>query len=134
MLKIHETIRPDGSLAPIHLGFADGSLAIVSDEGTFALPEGALEAVLARFGAPLDRAEGLIPVGTLDLGDRGILRHVRHLGRWDVIARDYLVLERVSGPGAEASCALATTVAGALQHLGRASRPATLAARSDDLC
>jgi hypothetical protein len=131
MLKIHETTRSDGSLAPIHLGFVDGSLAILSDEGTFALPAGALEAVLVRFGAPLDRREDLIPIASLDLGDGGILRHVRHLGRWDVIARDYLVLERGSGPGAEARCAIATTVAGALQHLGRAARRAIAPSAAD---
>jgi hypothetical protein len=54
----------------------------------------------------------------LDLGDGRVLRHIRHLGRYDVIARDYLTY---SVPTQEPLCALATTVAGALAHLGRAA-------------
>jgi hypothetical protein len=121
VLKIHETTRPDGSLGEVRLGFVDGVLAIASDEGTFALPEGALAAVLQRFGAPLDPAETLVAVASLDLGEGRTLRHVRHLARWDVIARDWLVLEGPASEGAaETRCAMATTVAGALQHLARA--------------
>ena len=47
-----------------------------------------------------------------------VLRHVRHLAIYDVIARDYLVYE---APHREPMCALATIVAGALGHLGRAA-------------
>jgi len=118
MLKIHETTKPDGELAPIFLVLEDGVLAITSDEGTFALPEGALDAVMTRFGGPLEPSEQLMPVATLDLGSGKALRHVRHLARYDVIARDYIVYET---PDREPVCALATTLAGALGHLGRAA-------------
>jgi hypothetical protein len=122
VLKIHETTRTDGSLAPTALFVEDGVVGLQSDEGVFALPDGALEAVMARFGKPLEPSEQLIPVAVLDLGDGRRLRHVRHLAAWDVIARDWLVLEIA---GEEPLCALATTVAGALGHLARAAAERT---------
>lgn len=116
-LKIHETTSPDGALVPVLLVVQDGALGVASDAGVFALPDGALAAVMARFGKPLERSERVALVGALDLGGGRVLRHVRHLARYDVIARDYLVYEVA---GEEPVCALATTVAGALEHLGRA--------------
>lgn len=118
-LKIHETTSPDGALVPVLLVVQDGALGVASDAGVFALPDGALAAVMARFGKPLERSERVALVGALDLGGGRVLRHVRHLARYDVIARDYLVYE-VAVAGEEPVCALATTVAGALEHLGRA--------------
>jgi len=101
----------------VFLRLEDGVLAIVSDDGTFALADGSLDAVMAKFGAPLEPGERLAEMGTLDLGGGCALRHVRHLARYDVIARDYLIYDV---PGREPRCALATTVAGALAHLGSA--------------
>jgi hypothetical protein len=95
----------------------DGVMVIRSDEGAFELPDGALDAVMARFGKPLDSSERVSEVDAMAIGQGRVLRHVRHLARWDVIARDHLVYE---ADGCEPVCALATTVAGALQHLGRA--------------
>jgi len=118
-MKVHEVTRSDGSLAPVYVSVDDGAIAIESDEGIFPLPEGALEAVMSRFGRPLESGERLVEVSSVDLGGGCVLRHVRHLARYDVIARDYLVYSR---EGAEPTCALATTVAGALAHLGRAAR------------
>lgn len=118
MLKIHETTTPSGEISAIFLRRADGALAIVRQDGVFALPEGGLEAVMSRFGKPLDPASRVMPVDALALdGDRA-LRHVRHMAHYDVIALDYLVYD---APGAEPLCALATTVAGALEHLARAA-------------
>jgi len=94
----------------------------VSEESTLPLPDCALDHVMRRFGGPLDPAQPLAEVGTLDIGEGRVLRHVRHLARYDVIARDYVTY---SVPGHEALCALATTVAGALAHLGRAYRDRT---------
>lgn len=119
MLKVHETTTPSGELSPVSLRFDAGVLAIVDAEGSFALPHGALEAVMARFGAPLDGDQSVTRVATLELGDGRILQHVRHLGRFDVIAKDYLVYD---APGQGPLCALATTVSGALGHLARAAR------------
>jgi hypothetical protein len=118
MLKVHETTTASGALSAVFLRYECGVLEIVSADGAFALPEGALDAVMVRFGAPVDPDAELAHVATLDLGSPRALRHVRHLARYDVIARDYLVYQRANG---ELLCALATTVAGALDHLGRAS-------------
>jgi hypothetical protein len=116
VLKIHEATTARGALSSVFLAFSEGGLAIVNDDGTFALPEGALGAVMARFGAPFDPASSVAVVATLDLEKGHVIRHVRHLAAYDVIARDYIVYD---APGAESLCALATTVAGALDHLGR---------------
>jgi hypothetical protein len=121
MLKIHETITAGGEPATVYLTVEEGGLALVADRERFALADVALDAVMVRFGAPLEPAERLSEVATLDLGGGRALRHVRHLGRFDVIARDYLVHDV---PGREPLCALATTVAGALFHLGRATAAA----------
>lgn len=109
MMKIHET-----GAATVHLDAdEDGSIAVVLADGRFALPAGAIAAVMKRYGAPLDAAETLVDVASLPV-DGEVLRHVRHKEIWDVIARDYLVLGDL--------CVLATHVAGALEHLGRANR------------
>ncbi len=117
MLKIHETTAISGELVPIFLRLHGGVLEIVADVGALALPTGAVDAVMKRFGAPLDSDAPVARIGRLDLGNGRALFHVRHLAKYDVIARDYLVYE---GAGAEPLCALATTVAGALFHLARA--------------
>lgn len=121
-MKVHESTSPDGQLLPVFLVLDEGGLGITAEEATLPLPEGALAAVMARFGAPLepDEAPKLVDVDRLDLGEGRTLRHVRHLAQWDVIARDYLVYD--AHDGSEPSCALATTVTGALQHLARAAR------------
>jgi hypothetical protein len=118
MLKIDETITASGQPATVHLTTDIGGLAIVADGERLALADVALDAVMLRFGAPLEPAEPIAEVARLDLGGGRALRHVRHLGRYDVIARDYLVYDV---PGRESLCALATTVAGSLVHLGRAA-------------
>ncbi len=118
-LKIHEVTRDDGGLSPVHLVVAgDGAMSLASDDDreASALPEGALEAVMRRYGAPLEDGAKTTTVAAIDLRDGRSLRHVRHLARFDVIARDYLVYE---APDREPLCAMATTVAGALDHLAR---------------
>jgi N12 class adenine-specific DNA methylase len=118
MLKIHEVTRDDGSLEAISLRRRGNELELVRDDESLALPSLALTKVMARFGAPLDPSADLVEVASLELAGGARIRHVRHLARFDVIARDFLVYE---APGAEPLCALATTVAGALEHLARAS-------------
>ncbi len=119
MLKVHESTTARGDLSPVYVRDDGGALVVVTAEGDFPLPDGALDAVMARYGKPLEPGEALAGVATLDLGAGRALRHVRHLARFDVIARDYLVYDR---PDGEALCALATTVAGALEHLARAAQ------------
>ncbi len=113
----------------IHEG-GGGSVELSVEEGRLVLREGStvtelsplgpalLERVFARYGLPLDPARPLgggHPVARLEVGHARIV-HVRHKEIGDVIAKDYLVLERASGEPA-ASCALATHIAAALQHL-----------------
>lgn len=116
-LKIHEFTKSSGELGGVFLRTHERSLLLVDDEGEYTLPTGALRAVMKRFGGPLERSERVVEVGALSLGDGASLRHVRHLARYDVIAKDFLVFETSD---AEPLCALATTVAGALAHLARA--------------
>ena len=119
MLKIHEFIAPSGELTGVFLLVSGTSLLLSSDEGELALPDGALVAVMKRYGAPFDaeassqrQAELLLP------GDAKLV-HVRHLAGYDVVARDYLVLEQA---GQEPLCAMATGVAAALRYLGLSAR------------
>lgn len=118
MFKIHEFSGPSGELSVVCLREREGALEIVSEAQTWALPPGALRAVLTRFGAPFDPEAPSARVAVMTLTTGEVLCHVRHLAGYDVIARDYIVYE---GPDTGAMCAMATTVAAALMHLGRAT-------------
>jgi len=122
MLKVREFTDETGALSAVFLVHRAGALAIVNDRDTTALPAGALAAVMSRYGAPFDPEAPISVVAALALGDGQILRHVRHLAGYDVIARDYLVYEAA---GAEPLCALATTVARALERLAAVVRART---------
>ena len=113
-MKIHETYDANGVLSEVFVTCEGARLLLVEQRGTFVVPDGAMDAVMKKFGAALDPDASVMEVATLDLPDGARLRHVRHRATFDVIARDYLVYER---PDAPASFALATTVAGALAHL-----------------
>ena len=80
------------------------------------LPDGALDAVMRRFGKPLEGGQTPPAEETLDLGEGRTLVRFRFLRRYDVIARDYLVF---SAPGGEPLCEMATAVTAALHHLAR---------------
>ena len=117
MFKIHEFSSAEGKLSSVYLRSAGQLLEVVSEDGVWRLPQGALRAVLARFGAPFDSDARVSAIASLELSGGEVLRHVRHLAGYDVIARDYIVYE---APESEALCALAATVAAALLHVGRA--------------
>ncbi len=119
MFKIHEFSSASGELSAVYLRVEAEQLEIVSDEGAWPLPQGALRAILSRFGAPFDTEARISTIATLDLPGGEVLRHVRHLAGYDVIARDYIVYE---APPEEALCALSATVAAALLHLGKATQ------------
>jgi hypothetical protein len=115
-LTIHEWTTADGSRATIDLAVEDGALVVrVQGESPVALPMGVLGRVMERYGKPL--ADGVALDGpVIDLGDGCTLRRIRHLARYDVIARDFLVW---SAPGREPLVELAVTISGALTHLAK---------------
>ena len=81
------------------------------------LPDGALEAVMKRYGKPLDAQDGDMMVDErLELDDGRALVRFRFMRRYDVIARDYLVLYEAEG---DPLCEMATSIAAALDHLAR---------------
>ncbi|MCA9587387.1 MAG: hypothetical protein KC657_18800 [Myxococcales bacterium] len=123
MLTVHEITRDDGSLSPVGLRVEGEALCIVEEDDGLPLPDGALESVMKRFGGPIDDRARLHEVDALALPGGAALKRMRHKGFYDVIAKDYLVLEV---DGQEPLCALATTVAGALSHVAHAYRRATV--------
>ena len=116
-ITIHEGADGTGERVVTRLSFEDGRLALVIGGEILALPEGALEAVMRRYGRPLDApSEQLRVEERLDLGEEKSLVRFRFLARYDVIAKDYLALHDGS---ADASCELAASVTAALTHLAR---------------
>ena len=122
MFKIHEFSSATGELSAVYLQVVGEQLEIISADGAWPLPEAAVRAVLARFGAPFDGSARIATVAHLALPSGAELSHVRHLAGYDVIARDYIVYQPSQTPAEGALCTLATTVAAALLHLGRAGQ------------
>ena len=119
MLTIHEWLREDGSSEIVALEAAAGEVVVrVGREAPVSLPILALERVMERYGKPL--ADGIALDGPhLALGEGAALHRIRHRGRYDVIARDFLVWTRA---GHEPLAELAVAVSGALVHLANALR------------
>jgi hypothetical protein len=117
MLTIHEWLTEDGSSQTVTVGVNAGELLVrVGEEAPVSLPILALERVMERYGRPL--AEGVVLDGpSLALGEGRVLHRIRHRGRYDVIARDFLVWTTA---GSELLVELAVAVSGALVHLARA--------------
>jgi hypothetical protein len=116
-ITIHETTDASGAPVRTCLSHEDGALALTVGTEVLPLPQGALEAVMARYGKPLDAPEGEMMIDErLELGEGGALVRFRFMRRYDVIARDYLVLYRADG---EPLCEMATSITAALDHLAR---------------
>lgn len=116
-ITIHESVGDAGALVRTTLARGENGLALRVDGELLPLPEGALDAVMKRYGKPLDAREADMMVDErLDLGDGRSLVRFRFMRRYDVIARDYLVLY---APDAEPVCEMATSIAAALDHLAR---------------
>lgn len=98
------------------LEHGEDGLALTDDAGAHPLPDGALVAVMRRYGKPL---EGALPASeeTLAVGDGARLVRFRHKSVFDVIGKDYIAFE---SPGEETLCELATAVTAALAHLAKA--------------
>jgi len=116
-ITIHETADEAGDLVLTRLSQEQGGLTLTVGGEVRALPEGALEAVMKRYGRPLAApASEMMIDERLELGEGRALVRFRFMRRYDVIARDYLVLYQ---PDAEPVCELATSIAAALAHLAR---------------
>ncbi len=116
-ITIHETVDPAGAPLRSLLSYEDGAFVLSIGSDAFPLPDGALDAVMKRYGKALDARESEMMVDErLELGDGRALVRFRFMRRYDVIARDYLVLYQ---PGAEPLCELATSITAALDHLAR---------------
>ena len=117
-LLIHEQAKPDGDVERTWLEAVDGKLVLRFDEATTAVVEiHVLEAVMRRYGKPL--ADDIVVSGPkLELEGGRTLGLVRHRGRYDVIAKDFLVY---CAPGREPVAELATSVTAALTFLVRSS-------------
>jgi hypothetical protein len=119
VIKIHEVTDEQGQYSGVYLRVVgEAALEIVDAGGALPLPPGALEKVLQRYGAPFDPEASITVVAELELGGARRLRQVRHLAGYDVVPRDYLVLDLGEG---EPRCCFGATVAAALQHLARAA-------------
>lgn len=119
-----------GTTLLLHETFGDGEEALVvtltreTERLVLSYPGGATDleadvvvAVMNRYGKELEPSiEARGPSVALD--EEHTLVRIRHLARYDVIARDYVVLVR---PGGAPLVELATAVAGALVHLAEAA-------------
>jgi hypothetical protein len=122
VLKIHELTGERGELVAVYLRAREGNpptVELVDADGAWPLPPQALERALTRYGAPFDAELPVKEIAVLELGDGQRLRHVRHLAGYDVVPRDYLVLE---GGAGEAPCAMGAAIVGPLKHLARVAR------------
>ena len=120
-MLLHERTREDGTIEQTFLELGDDGLAMrVDGERPRPLPIELLLAVMKRYGHPLDPAVTMGPhAERIALADGREVVHFRHLARYDVIARDWIVLVE---PGAEPLAELATGVHAALVHLLDAMR------------
>jgi hypothetical protein len=118
-LLIHQRTREDGTLEDLFLSREDEALRVqIGDEDEALIPIEALVAVMRKFGKAL--ADEVRLVGpSLDLGQGRSLVMLRHLARYDVIARDFLVFR---APNEEPLTELASSVTAALMHLVAAYR------------
>lgn len=117
-ILLDEHVLDDGSVARTWLRLEGDALSLVEPDRARPLPDGALATTFARFGGELADDLAVPETGALDLGHGARLAPLRHLARYDVIARDYLVFAE---PGSSPRVALAVTIAGALRHLARAA-------------
>jgi hypothetical protein len=116
-ITIHETTDASGAPVRTRLLLDEGEFSLDVGSALLPLPDGALEAVMKRYGKALDAPESEMMVDErLELGEGSALVRFRFMRRYDVIARDYLVLYRRDE---EPLCEMATSITAALDHLAR---------------
>jgi hypothetical protein len=115
---VHERYDSHGTLIRTWVEAAERQLWVATDgEMLLKLPPGAIQAVMTRYGKPLEDPPEE-PPERLALEDDSILFRLRFLPTYDVIAKDYLVW---CAPGKPPLAELATHVTAALEHLARAA-------------
>ncbi len=121
-ITIHETTDDAGAPVRTRLSATEEGLVLSVGGEAMPLPQGALEAVMKRYGKALEApASDMMIDERLELGDGRALVRFRFMRRYDVIARDYLVLYEGD---LEPLCELATSITAALDHLARTFRAA----------
>lgn len=116
-MLVDEHTNDDGAVVRMLLRQDEGGSLLLDVAGeTLALPDGALAAVMRRYGKPLEESAPLNIDARLDLPDGASLERFRFLRRYDVIARDYLLYRE---QGRLPVCEMATSVSAALLHLAR---------------
>jgi hypothetical protein len=116
MLKIHETFGDGDRAEASYLKMEDSELCLVLPASEVVLPSDIVVRTFERFGKPLDPDIVLNEDASLEIGHGMKVYTLRHLARFDVIAKDYLVLTRA---GHEPLADLAISIYGALVHLIR---------------
>jgi hypothetical protein len=114
MLKIHETYTADGTAQASYLKVEDGELCLVLPDYEVVIPSSILVRIFERYGKPLDEQVDLTGAISLTVEEGTSVHSLRHLARFDVIAKDYLVLKRT---GKEPLAELSVSIYGALMHL-----------------
>lgn len=118
-LLIHQRTRDDGTLEDLFLSREGDALRVqIGDDDEAIVPIEALVAVMRKFGKAL-ATEIRLTGPSLDLGGGCSLTMLRHLARYDVIARDFMVFR---APDEEPIAELASAVTAALMHLVAAYR------------
>ncbi len=125
-LLLLETFGDEGRSARTVLRREDDALVLALDDDEYEIEPKLVFAVFARYAKELDPSVTMPDdADTLALdvtsGSGSRLVRLRHLARFDVIARDYLVLVREGQP---ALVELATAITAALVHLVSAARSA----------
>lgn len=125
-LLLLETFGDEGRSARTVLRREDDALVLALDDDEYEIEPKLVFAVFARYAKELDPsvtmpddADTLSLDATTGSGSGSRLVRLRHLARFDVIARDYLVLVREGEP---ALVELATAITAALVHLVSAAR------------
>jgi hypothetical protein len=119
VLKIHETFGNGEIAEASYLKMEDGELCLMLPASEVVIPISIVVRTFERFGKALDPDIGLNAETSLEIGEGMTVYALRHLARFDVIAKDYLVLAR---EGQEPLAELAVSIYGALVHLTRDAR------------
>lgn len=121
MLTIDEHIGSAGENVATRLQVIEETGAVritIEDQIVGEIPTTAVVHVMNRYAKEL--AEGIVLDGPQVALAEGVALHMfRHRARYDVIARDFLVLTR---EGEEPIAELSTSIAAALIHLARAAQ------------